>query len=188
MMTQQSPFKYAIMESLSASFVELPYGDGERLAMLLIYPLHNVSLASVFKGLRSSNITKIHQEVYRYEDVGDIILSVPKFKLDGDVELRPILRQMGIYDIFEPRRAQLSRMSQRPTYISQVFQRVIIEVDEVGTVAAASSYANAVDFSYPMEFIFNRPFGFMITDRLTHTLLFAGQIRDPLSVSTNEEQ
>lgn len=42
--------------------------------------------------------------------------------------------------------------------------------------------AGTVSFKQtPVELVFNRPFGFLITDRLTKTLLFAGQVRHPLA-------
>lgn len=181
MMTMQNPLRFAIFDGLNASFLELPYGHEDRLAMLLIFPLRNAKLSQVFQNLGRVDIAKIHREVYKYDDVGDVIVSLPRFKIDSDMELRSILETMGISDIFDRTKAKLSNMSKDPTFVSQVFHKAIIEVDEVGTVAAATSYANAVDFAYPLEFIFDKPFGFMITERTTHALLFAGQVRNPLT-------
>lgn len=183
MMTQQCPFRYAAFDTINTYILELPYGDGDRLAMLLIYPVRNASLESVFNGLRTLSIEKIYAQLYKYEEFGDSIINLPRFNIDTGLHLQTFLRQIGIVDVFDAGRAQLPKMSKQPMYISNVYHRAILQVDEVGTIAAAATYANAIDLSYPMEFTLNRPFGFMITDRLTHSILFAGHVRDPTATS-----
>lgn len=183
MMTQQSPFRYAAFDKLNTYIIELPYDDGERLAMLLIYPIRNGTLESIAEGLSNVTIEKIYAELYKYDEHGDSILKLPRLNIDTGVHLQQFLRQLTIFDVFDASRARLPKMSKQPTYISNVYHRAILHVDEVGTIAAAASYANAIDLSYPMEFIFNRPFGFLITDRITHSILFAGMVRDPLATA-----
>lgn len=185
MMSQQCPFRYAAFDALNTYILEFPYGDGDRLAMLLILPVRNASLESVFNGLRTVAVERIYAQLYKYDEFGDSIIKLPRFNIDTGLHLQTFLRQMGIVDVFDAGRAQLPKMSKQPMYISNVYQRAILQVDEVGTIAAAATYANAIDLSYPMEFIFNRPFGFMITDRLTHSILFAGHVRDPTEPSSS---
>lgn len=179
MMTQQCPFRYAAFDTLNTYILELPYGDGDRLGMLLIYPVRNASLESIFNSLGSLTVEKIYAQLYKYDEFGDSIITLPRFNIDTGLHLQTFLRQMGIVDVFDAGRSQLSKMSKQPMYISNVYHRAILQVDEVGTIAAAATYANAIDLSYPMEFTLNRPFGFMITDRLTQSILFAGHVRDP---------
>lgn len=179
MMTQQFPFRYAAFDKMNTYILELPYGDGERLGMLLIYPVRNASLETIFNSLRDVTVEQIYAQLYKYEEFGDSIITLPRFNIDTGLHLQTFLRQMGIVDVFDAGRAKLPKMSKQPMYISNVFHRAILQVDEVGTIAAASTYANAIDLSYPMEFTLDHPFGFMITDRLTHSILFAGQVRDP---------
>lgn len=87
---------------------------------------------------------------------------------------------MGVKDIFDPKKANLSKLSQDAKYVSRVFHKAIIEVNEQGTVAAGVSLGSVSFKQSPVEFVFNRPFGFLITDKVTNTLLFAGQVRHPL--------
>lgn len=134
------------------------------------------------------------------------MLLQPKFNIDSDLELRTVLEHLGLHDIFDPSKAKLSKMSSQPIYVSRVFHKAVIQVDEAGTVAAGKnqkhfekktlkSFFNSfilqpnflavaggtLSFKQsPVEFVFDRPFGFLITDRTTHTLLFAGQVRHPL--------
>lgn len=185
MMCQRNVFPFATIRELDATVLELPYGEQDRLSMLLIYPRRNTTLVNVFNNLRSFDIERIHHELHRYDNTNDyeeteVELYLPKFSIDSDLELRTVLEHLGITDIFDPVKAKLTRMSNQEIYVSRVFHKAIIQVDEVGTVAAAIT-GGALSFKQsPVEFVFNRPFGFVITDRITHTLLFAGQIRHPL--------
>lgn len=185
MMCQRNTFPFAMIGGLDATVLELPYGEQDRLSMLLIYPRPNTTLANVFNNLRSFDIESIHHELHRYDNTGDyeeteVELYLPKFSIDSDLELRTVLEHLGIRDIFDPVKAKLTRMSSQEIYVSRVFHKAIIQVDEAGTVAAAIAGGTLSFKQSPVEFVFNRPFGFIITDRITHTLLFAGQIRHPL--------
>lgn len=184
MMTQLNSFAYATFDKLNASFIELPYGEDGRFSMLLIYP--HTTLTEVFKTLDQFDVAKIHSEIHRedVEEFGDASfqtsITLPRFSIDSDLELRTVLEHLGIVDIFDGAKASLTKMTNQPSHISRVFQKAIIEVNEVGTTAVAASSAFATFSSLPREFVFNRPFGFLITERITHTLLFAGQVRHPL--------
>lgn len=184
MMFQRNTFPLAMINALDATIVELPYGEQDRLCMLLIYPMRNTTLANVFHKLHSFDIEQIHYELHRYDNTEDfeeteVDLYLPKFSIDSDLELRTVLQYLGIVDIFSDK-ANLTRMSSQKIYVSRVFHKAIIQVDEAGTVAAAVTGGSLSFKQSPIEIVFNRPFGFFITDRITHTLLFAGQIRHPL--------
>lgn len=184
-MTQLNNFAYATLDTINASFIELPYGDDGRFSMILIYA--HSTLTEVFKTLNQFDVAKIHSEIHR-DDVdafGDAnfqtSITLPRFSIDSDLELRTVLEYLGIVDIFDGTKASLSKMTNQPSHVSGVFHKAILEVNEIGTTAAAASSAFLTFSSFPREFIFNRPFGFLITDRITHTLLFAGQVRHPLA-------
>ncbi|XP_031636188.1 uncharacterized protein LOC116349073 [Contarinia nasturtii] len=185
MMSQRKILSYTTINQLDASILELPYGKEDRLCMLLILPRYNSSLAAVFQNLRNFNIATISYELHKYDNTNDydeseIELTLPRFSIDSDLELRTVLEELGIKDIFDPAKANLSKMSKQPSFVSRVFHKAVIEVNEQGTVAAGVT-AGTVSFKQsPIEFIFNRPFGFLITDKVTNTLLFAGQVKNPL--------
>lgn len=185
MMAQRNAFPFATIGGLDATILELPYGEQNRLSMLLIYPRPNTTLTAVFHKLHSFDIERIHHELHRFDNTDDfeeteVELYLPKFSIDSDLELRTVLEHLGITDIFDPVKAKLKRMSGQEIYVSRVFHKAIIQVDEAGTVAAAIAGGTLSFKQSPVEFVFNRPFGFIITDRITHTLLFAGQVRHPL--------
>lgn len=182
MMMQENQLRYTSISTLGASFIELPYNTENRYSMLLIYT--NSSLASVFRNLRQFDIAKIHAEIQKSnddDDLDDVKLTLPKFKIDADLELSTVFKYLGVIDIFDAAKANLSKMSRQKLHVSHVFHKAIIEVNEVGTVAAAVTTAPLSNRNIPKEFVFNRPFGFLITDQFTNTLLFAGQVRYPIA-------
>lgn len=190
MMSQKNVFRYVTVKSLGATFIELPYGDQNRFAMLLIHPNPNSSLTEIFRHLcQTTTMAKIHEELDRHnnndddDDDQDIVeLVLPKFSLDSDLELRTVFEHLGILDLFDPIKAKLSKISKQSEnlHVSRVFHKAIIDVNELGTIAAAVSIAPLSNRIIPKEFVFNRPFAFMITDRFTNTLLFTGQVKHPL--------
>lgn len=185
MMYQRGIFPFAAIADLEANVVELPYGKEDRLCMLLLLPRRNSTLTTVFDKLKNYNIARITHELHKFDHAEDfeeaeIELTLPRFKIDSDLELRTVLEHLGITDIFDPVKSNLSKLSRQPTFVSRVFHKAIIEVNEEGTVAAAISGGTVSFKQTPIEFVANRPFGFLITERQTNTLLFAGQIRHPL--------
>lgn len=184
MMTQQKPFRFASIDALTATFIELPYGQDNRFSMLLIQPYS--SLNTVFDNLRKYDVATIHAALTQHqhqneEDEISVVVTVPRFKIDSDLDLRTVFEFLGATDVFNQANANLTKMSHQELHVSHVFHKAIIEVDEVGTVAAAVTVAELNFRITAQEFLFNKPFGFLITDRSTNALLFGGQIRNPLT-------
>ena len=106
---------------------------------------------------------------------------IPKFKFEKTIELSELLIKMGASDMFNIK-ANFSGMTDRnDLYISKVIHKAIIDVNEVGTEAAAASASVIVtrsamfDDEFPIDFICNRPFIFIIHEKLNHTILFIGK-------------
>lgn len=186
MMTKQHSFQYLHDGTLNATIVEMPYGNEARFTMLLIYP--HTTLTEIFNRLQQIDIAQIHLELHRddideFGDSADAIqttITIPKFTIDSELGLRPILQHLGIIDVFDGTKANIPKMSEHVSHVSNVIHRASIRVDELGSVASASTTTFIAFSSLPQHFIFDRPFAFLITDRITHTLLFAGQVRQPI--------
>lgn len=59
-----------------------------------------------------------------------------------------------------------------------------IENDEEGTVAAAATFWGGPNSGvFPKKFICNRPFMFIIYDKQTKEILFAGVYRGPININ-----
>ena len=116
----------------------------------------------------------------------EIILSLPKFKLEPPViQLSVELKALGMKTAFDDPlgSANFGRMSPGHLFISEVFHKTFLDLDEKGTEAAA---ATAVEMSLgiheptkPLVVNVDRPFLFAIQDTRTGACLFLGRVTDP---------
>ena len=112
---------------------------------------------------------------------GKIHLFLPKFKFEYEAELSKVLFKMGIVDAFNDA-ADFSFMTgTKELYIDQVIHKAIIEVDEVGTEAAAVTVVKlrSKSKSMPKKEIIpiircDHPFSFYIFDDIKKVILFSG--------------
>jgi serpin B len=111
------------------------------------------------------------------EGTGDLYF--PRFKLEWERMLIPDLQALGIRDAFRDGGADFTRLSTargRELFISVVKQKTYVDVNEEGTEAAAVTNVGISVTSAPPSLRFDRPFLFVIRDRLSGTVLFVGKI------------
>jgi serine protease inhibitor len=177
-MSQTRKFSYA--EAYGYQAVELPYA-GNRLEMILFLPATNSSpqkLLTAFDG-KSWNDKILSHFLER-----DGKLEFPKFKLNYDVVLNDPLQALGMQQAFVGGSADFSPMADGPLFVSEVKQKSYVDVNEEGTEAAAVTtvlMTRSIENvgARPFEMIVDRPFLFVIADKLTQTILFMGIVNDP---------
>jgi serpin B len=113
----------------------------------------------------------------------NVSLTMPKFTFEFSLGLNEVLARMGMSDAFNPTAADFSGMDgSRDLFISDVFHKAFIAVDEKGTEAAAATAvvvgATAMP-DPPVEVTADRPFIFIIRDLETKTILFMGRVLNP---------
>jgi serine protease inhibitor len=173
---------------------ELPY-KGEEVSMVLIAPQRHNGLPDLEKLLTAANVDRWTNQLKNRE----IRIYMPKFSFDTDYHLNETLKQLGITRAFNrpssPKGADLGGMcaSDDPLerlYVSDVFHKARIEVNEKGTEAAAVTIAVAAKeeeapsvkmIPFIPVFTADRPFIFLIRDTKTGTILFLGRILEPTS-------
>jgi serpin B len=105
-------------------------------------------------------------------------LSVPKFDVRSQVDLKDELTALGITDVFDSTRSDLSAVS--GGYLTDVNQAARVVIDENGVVAAAYTEMLCGAAAPPEEIIdfkLNRPFLFVIEKE--EIPLFAGVVNAP---------
>ncbi|XP_017006396.2 serine protease inhibitor 77Ba-like [Drosophila takahashii] len=183
MMVQEANFAYVSnIEGLDGYVLELPYGTQDRLAMLVVLPKRGFKLSTVANNLKTLGLRPILQKLaaFRNRDTEDneVEVMMPKFITTTDFTLKGTLIKMGIRDLFDDSTANLSRISSG-LFANLIVHSTKIIVDEQGTTAAAVTEASLVNKATPPKFQLNRPFQYMIVEKATGLMLFAGQFRNP---------
>ena len=165
-----------------AEGIMLPYDDG-RLAFIALKPGSGDA-----RGYASSLTgAKLKELIAAAKADTFVTVNMPKFSTGYSVYLTDALKAMGMTDAFDPFLADLSgagRGVDGPLYISYVFQRVKVDVDEEGTEAAAvteiaAAKGCALPADEPIVLTFDKPFVYAIVDTETGVPLFAGVMENP---------
>jgi len=115
---------------------------------------------------------------YKYMKVN---LSVPKFDVSSQRNLKDGLTKLGITDIFDPYQADFSDAVSGPVFLTAANQAVRVKIDEEGVEAVAYIEFPGAGAAAPPEeiidFILDRPFIFVITK--SNIPLFTGVVNNP---------
>ena len=179
LMHQTGEFLLAEWDGLQ--ILELPYRDN-RFALDLILPGETDGLARV-----DSSLTRAWLRA-RLDALApkQVRVTLPRFRLESELSLRETLAGMGMPSAFDPSTADFSGMDgTRDLYISAVVQKAFIEVTERGAEAAAATgivfgaTSEMREPDPPAVFLADHPFLFLLRDRETGTILFAGRLTEP---------
>ena len=113
--------------------VELPYAGG-KLAMDVIVPDAGqyAAVAQTFDKGTATFVQHIERQ--------SVQLALPKFRFRTQADLIDTLAALGLTDLFDPDRADLSAMTAaEKLYLSGVLHEAFIDVNEKGTEAAAAT-------------------------------------------------
>jgi serpin B len=175
MMNRKGGFRSG--RTANAIVVELPYG-GDAFTMTILLPDEGVAIDSYLSGLTAAGW---QQATTGLRDA-EVDLALPKFKLAWEDTLNDELKALGMRQAFVPDGARFTRISRsmgEHLYIDFVKQKAFVDVNEVGTEAAAVTVVGVGVTSAPMPVRIDRPFVFAIREKLSGTVLFLGKIVKP---------
>ncbi|XP_010834569.1 PREDICTED: serpin A3-7-like [Bison bison bison] len=108
-------------------------------------------------------------------------LSLPRFSISSDYQLRDILSQLGIKKIFTSDADFSGITDDHKLAVSQVVHKAVLDVGEEGTEGAAVT-AVIMFTSLPLHTLtvsFNRPFLLSIFCKETQSIIFLGKVTNP---------
>jgi len=111
----------------------------------------------------------------------ELVLYLPKFKLEYELKLNDVLKVMGMGIAFDAR-ADFTRMFEPGgLWIDEVKHKTFVDVDEAGTEAAAVTVVSIIRTGEgpPTTMRVDHPFLFLIRDRHSGAMLLTGKIVDP---------
>lgn len=122
---------------------------------------------------------------YRKWKSGKVTWKVPKFSFGSTFELTGLLQDMGVEKMFVPK-AEFSKISESPLFVTNVIQETHMGIDEKGVEGAAYTMIVLEEAGIFMseekleaDMILDRPFIYGIQDNRTGTWLFLGVCRNP---------
>jgi serpin B len=165
----------------------LPYkqGDDEREFSLYIFlPDAKDGLLDLIDNVTSNS--ECLEDMLPYEKVEVGKFRIPKFNFSVGVDIKKLLMELGLV---LPFKGGLTKMveSEDELLVSDIVQKSFIEVNEEGTTAAAATAATMIPKCISLrkptlvDFVADHPFLFMIRDDFNGTILFTGQVLNPLA-------
>src|SRR5688572_15323682 len=134
-MFQRAEFRYGSFDNFQ--MLEMPY-SGDDLSMVIMLPEQKDGLAE----LESELTIDMFQESVDSLQKEEVDVHLPKFTFSDEVDLASTLSDMGMTDAFDPMQADFDGIADRALfdlYITGVFHQAFIDVNEVGTEAAAAT-------------------------------------------------
>ncbi len=172
--------------------------DGVTLQYIGIMPTKE-SLDSFIENV---DMTKINEyignlkDVDKYSDFKDGIVTkiygyIPKFKFEYNLDLMKDLNTCGVKDVFDIEKSDLSKMVEGDAAITTALHKANIEFTQDGIKAAAASMLGGEGAGMPFDYFFDvpveeidmtfdKPYMFLIRDKETNEMWFAGSVYEPL--------
>ena len=159
---------------MDSDLLELPY-KGNDLSLIVVLPRERNGL----QKLKSIINYKILNNAIKHLKSERVDVHLPKFKVEQKYELKSALSKNVILKMFT-NEADFSGINGKTNLmVSSILHKVIIEVNERGSEAAA---ATGIEISLtsesmnPTVFNADHPFLYLIRDKRNDVILFVGQI------------
>ena len=177
MMAQQNFYKFAKDEELGVDVVELPYKN-ENFSMLFLVPTERFGLQALEESLTAAKLKSITSY---YWSIGEIILGLPRMKFEYEVDLVSHLRQLGVNDVFDAAKANLTGLSEAGNlHVSGAYHKAVIEVNEEGSeVPPGMVRIVCPSLDQPQRVVCDHPFMFIVCHIPTSSILFVGKFVSP---------
>lgn len=168
-----------------ATMLELPYVGGDT-AMLVVLPDRPDGLANLEAGFSPAKLAALDAALASQS----VAVALPQFEIDPKISLSlgTELRGLGMRSAFDAKAADFSGIGVPPNpqnrlYISEVFHKAFVKVNEKGTEAAAATAVVAPEGAgappKATPFVADHPFLFFIVDKPSGLILFIGRVADP---------
>ncbi|KAL6206987.1 hypothetical protein ACLB2K_024232 [Fragaria x ananassa] len=169
--------------------LKLPYKQGKdyerEFSMYIFLPNARNGLRALIEQF-CSNVKFIDSHLPDHKvPVGRFL--IPKFKISCGFEASKLLQTLGfslggLTEMVDP---------PEPLHVSLIFHKAFIEVNEKGTEAAAVTATGTMCSARepvpppPIDFVADHPFLYLIREEATKTVMFVGQVLNPIEDSTD---
>ena len=172
-------FELETVETADEEGIVLPYKD-DRYSFIALLPDESTDIRGYLSTFDEAKLLALISEIKEEE----VDLLIPKFEVNYENVLNTPLQDLGIEGIFDSMANPLSLMGTADgnLYVSEIFQKTYLSLDEKGTEAASAVGTEISETSLPIEtriIDFNRPFLYSIVEKETGLPVFIGIMDQP---------
>ena len=181
-------FKYIYEDDIKGIIMPYEKMDNEAIDLEFI-ALMPKDINSFINNLTEDKLTNVIKNSKETSNKMHVNLSIPRFKYDYNADkFIDILQELGIQEAFDRVNANFKNMIEikENVYVGEAIHKTHIELNEVGTKAAAVTYfgmfkaTGMLDKDYEeIDIKFNKPFVYLIREKNTNELLFFGVVFEP---------
>ena len=146
-----------------------------------------------------TKIKPLELESFKEGVITEISGFIPMFKFDYKLDLKSNLKRIGITDIFDEDKADLSNLTTNKAFITDALHQANIEFSNSGIKAAAVTVmdgygAGECGFDYifkipeerieKIDLTFDKPYLFLIVNKETKEVWFTGTVYEPAEYSS----
>ncbi|CAH2267161.1 antichymotrypsin-2-like isoform X3 [Pararge aegeria] len=149
MMYREDDYWYGESQELGVQLLRISY-VGNEASMLILLPNEITGLDTVLKKLAEGyDLLAELDKMYNTK----VQVSIPKFKIETEIDLGEVLPKLGIKSIFNRGNSGLSKILNKPEeiYVSKAVQKAFIEVNEEGAEATAATAMGIMTFSAMLD-------------------------------------
>ncbi|XP_022686329.1 leukocyte elastase inhibitor-like [Varroa jacobsoni] len=171
-MTMLDYYQYAYYPKLKLSALDVPY-TGYQMRMTILLPDDPSRMGSILDNINTDDVRQIVLEM----EPALVEVILPLFKISSRLNLKEYLQKLGMRSGFNQGIAELPYFTADDSlHINEFVHQAVIEVNEQGTLAAASTAAAHATRSRVVKFHATSPFLFIIRDSRTGLFLFVGKV------------
>lgn len=181
MMHQEALICYGSNDTYSR--ILLPFGGTNALwYMHILLPNEGKTVDDVLNSLNA----KDWRENWWNTDVYLLDIKIPRFMTNAENNLVPSITKLGAPSIFDPDKADFSKMcsNYKGLFVSQLFQKAAIDVNEKGSEAVAVTLADmgvtdsGIDPEWKKGYFYcDTPFVYIIEEESSGAIFFIGTFR-----------
>ena len=173
--------------------IVLPYEEDTNLEFIAVLPKKDIN--TYLANIKEDDLLNIDKDKISASNKLHINLSIPRFKYDFDLStFEKVLNELGINDVFDLDKANLNKIITKENianhnlqniYVDTAIHKTAIDLNEVGTKAAAVTYfgmkagSALLDDFETVDINLNKTFAYMIREKTTKEVLFFGVLNTP---------
>lgn len=204
--SSSTDFSFYTDENVKVFAKDLKTYDGVTLQYVGIMPTKD-SLDNYIKNIKAEDINTLIKnlktiELANFKEgvITEISGYIPMFKFEYELDLMKDLKELGITNIFDSSKADLSNLSSSKSIIDKVAHKTNIELSNSGIKASSTTALGGIgagvcgfDYQYevPVEKIdltFDNPYLFIIRDKDTNEVWFVGTVYEPMKFEASQYQ